>query len=345
MRVRPPNATGVAVGVLLTVLLGATAAVGQALVTSADIKDGTIASVDIKDGAVSSGDIKNGTIANADILDGGVTTADIKDGTVASGDIKNGTVASTDIADGTVASGDIMNGTVASTDIADGTIAEADLSAAVLDSLTVFSGPNWSIMDRNVIGAGDAFLRAGLNAGVTVAPPMGVGSLGIRTASGNDKAAFGNQVDFVDMPVGDLTVVSYSIFTTGENITTSPTNLPGIVFEIDPNLEGGSGTNFASMTFVPDPIILPGWTDIDATTTGLWGLTGDAGVETGCDLNLTLCTFDDLLAALDDGGATALIHTVSISKGRDFAFSGAVDALVINDQTFDFEPLGVVTTP
>ncbi len=34
MRVRPPNATGVAVGVLVTMLLGATAAVGQALITS-----------------------------------------------------------------------------------------------------------------------------------------------------------------------------------------------------------------------------------------------------------------------------------------------------------------------
>ena len=32
---------------------------------------------------------------------------------------------------------------------------------------------------------------------------------------------------------------------------------------------------------------------------------------------------------------------MSIIKGRDYAFSGAVDKLVINDTTYDFEPFGV----
>ena len=61
------------------------------------------------------------------------------------------------------------------------------------------SAPNWSIVDRNVIGNGDAYLRSGPSLGPAAAltrPPKGIGSLGIRTGSDNDKAAFGNQVDF-----------------------------------------------------------------------------------------------------------------------------------------------------
>ena len=34
---------------------------------------------------------------------------------------------------------------------------------------------------------------------------------------------------------------------------------------------------------------------------------------------------------------------MAIGKGRDYAFSGAVDALRINDDVFDFEPFGVYT--
>jgi hypothetical protein len=47
--------------------------------------------------------------------------------------------------------------------------------------------------------------------------------------------------------------------------------------------------------------------------------------------------------ALADGGEPATVLTAQITKGRDFVFSGAVDALRINNQKFDFEPLGVRT--
>jgi hypothetical protein len=45
---------------------------------------------------------------------------------------------------------------------------------------------------------------------------------------------------------------------------------------------------------------------------------------------------------LAQGDAT--LFTVQITKGRDFAFSGAVDALVLGGTTYDFEPLGVLAT-
>ena len=40
-------------------------------------------------------------------------------------------------------------------------------------------------------------------------------------------------------------------------------------------------------------------------------------------------------------GTGATIYTAQVTKGRDFAWQGAVDGLVINDTTYDFEPFGV----
>ena len=59
----------------------------------------------------------------------------------------------------------------------------------------------------------------------------------------------------------------------------------------------------------------------------------------------TPCTFSQLQTALNDGGDAATILTVAVGKGRDFAWSGAVDGLRLNSTIYDFEPFGVVETP
>ena len=51
------------------------------------------------------------------------------------------------------------------------------------------------------------------------------------------------------------------------------------------------------------------------------------------------------MTAINDGGDEAFIYTVQFTKGRNWPFSGAVDALTINDTTYDFEPTGVTETP
>ncbi|WP_243059072.1 hypothetical protein [Nocardioides sp. SR21] len=206
-----------------------------------------------------------------------------------------------------------------------------------------YVGPNWSIVHRNVIGAGDAALAAG---------PRGAGSLGdgalmIRTASGTDKAAFGNEVDFVGQPLP--TQIGFSVFTTGENNSKYPGgnwgNMPSIQFEIDPNLET-SGSNYSSLIYVPANGTANAWTEIDADadTADHWALTGAAGTATGCSTAGAYCTFAEIMDALDDGGDAATLLTVQVTKGRDYAFSGAVDKLRINNEQFDFEPFGVKKT-
>ena len=85
---------------------------------------------------------------------------------------------------------------------------------------------------------------------------------------------------------------------------------------------------------------IPGntWTKITADQKQ-WYLTGAAGTATGCN-QVTYCTLAEVKAALPN----ATLFTVQITKGRDYAYSGAVDALQIDSTTYDFEPFGVIET-
>jgi hypothetical protein len=119
--------------------------------------------------------------------------------------------------------------------------------------------------------------------------------------------------------------------------------MPSITFEIDPNLASKPSTNYSSLVFTPTANSAANqWSGyIDATTSGLWGLTGGAFAGDTCSLNGSRCTFAELKAFLNDGGEPARIGTVAISKGRDYEWQGAVDGLRINGTVFDFEETGV----
>jgi hypothetical protein len=263
-------------------------------------------------------------------------------------------ITSADIADGSIRGVDIAGGAVGSESIRDNSVTSADLSgtAAQLTSLTAVPGSNWGIVDRKVFKNGDAYLRTGptfatANDG-TVSPPLGDGSLGLRTGSTDDQTAFGNQVGFFGDLVSGLTTLGFSVFTTSENNGRGPRNMPSIVIEIDPNL-AGVGRNTSSMVYTPRNGTADRWTAFDATdnTQGrVWGLTGAAGNATGCAFSGAQCTWDRIQEVLEDGdGNPATIRSILIAKLRGNAFSGAVDALRVRGNTYDFEPLGVTVTP
>ncbi len=201
-----------------------------------------------------------------------------------------------------------------------------------------YSNPQWGTILRNTIGSGNASLRGGPY-GVGIAPPLGEGSLQILVGDSGSKVAFGNEVDFVGKFVADLATVGFQVFTTGENNGRGNPNMPSITFEIDPNVTGNA-SNYSSLVWVPAANSPPNtWSGyIDATTTGLWGLTGFPNDQ--CGLNGPRCTFDAMKALLPD----AVIGTAAVVKGRDSAFQGAVDDLRINNKVYDFEPFGVLVT-
>lgn len=243
------------------------------------------------------------------------------------------------VASGMVTSADIQDDTIHSRDIHDGAVHGADLAPGLLDKVKApaYSGADWSIIDRNVIGNGDAYLRSGPSAVGDVKPPSGIGSLGLRTGSGTDKAAFGDQVDFAGRPLSGISTVGYWVFTTGENNSISDTNLPSVAFEVNPH---ANGRTFSTLVYVPTPADSNTWTQEDASTAKQWYYTGAFGTDSGCN-QTTYCTLGEAKAAAPD----ATLYTAQITKGRDYAFSGAVDDLRINDTVYDFEPDGVHATP
>ena len=95
MRIRPPTLSGVAIGALVAVIVTATGATAAALITGADIKNGTVASADLKNNNVASVDIKDGTVASVDIKNGTVASADIADRTIAARDLSTTAVLGT----------------------------------------------------------------------------------------------------------------------------------------------------------------------------------------------------------------------------------------------------------
>jgi hypothetical protein len=258
---------------------------------------------------------------------GKLTTDDIRNKTIQAVDMATGSVDSRVLGDDSVTSSAIKDGAVHDGDLGAGLAAKIDKGAA-----PKYVGADWSIIDRNVIGNGDSYLRSGPTAGTDVAPPLGIGSLGMRTGSADDKAVFGDQVDFAGTPLSSINTVSYYVFTTGENNSAAGINLPSVEFEVNPH----TARTYSTLIYVPTPAASNEWTKLDASTAKQWYFTGGEGIDSGCN-DANYCTLAEAKAAAP--GAT--LYSTEISKGRDYAFSGAVDALQINDTVYDFEPTGV----
>ena len=119
------------------------------------------------------------------------------------GAVAGSMITSKDIQDKTIKTADLHKNAVKTQKVKDGTLRLADLDKKANDAIkkggpqgpagpqgpkgakgdtgsVTYVGANWSVIDRNVIGNGDAFLRSGPSAGTTVKPPKGIGSLGLR---------------------------------------------------------------------------------------------------------------------------------------------------------------------
>lgn len=257
---------------------------------------------------------------------------------VHSSQIANNTILSRDIHNDTILSRDVHNDSIRGADIHAGGVHESDLAASVQNKLNApalhLGDPNWSIIDRNVIGNGASYLRIGPS-GAGDPVPAGVGSLGIRTGSGQDKAAFGDQASFAGTPLAAMTNPTYYQYVTGEDQAAYADN--GVSLQMELWTTGQTGSGYSTLTFVPDQATPNKWTKVDASTAERWYLTGSAGQTTSCN-QTTYCTLAEVNQKLPD----ATLLSVQFSKGRDYAFSGAVDKLSIGGKTYDFEPTGVM---
>ena len=69
-----------------------------------------------------------------------------------------------------------------------------------------------------------------------MAPPFGIGSLRLLVGADSAIIAFGNEVDYLGMPVSDVTEVGFRVFITGEDADRGDPIMSLIAFEIDPGL-------------------------------------------------------------------------------------------------------------
>jgi hypothetical protein len=262
---------------------------------------------------------------------GSITGWHLKDGTIYGADINPAVVK---WFTGT------WDNTVTTNSVKDGALGEVDLNAAVRAKLNA-SGPtylkHWGPLNRNVLGNGRSELG-----NTSTAAPLGDGALNIDTPSAADKASFGNEVDFSGDLVKDISKLGISVYTTGENAARG-NNMPSITFEINPRITGSDRT-YSSMVFAPNNSTSNVWTALDATDDSLgkvWGLTG---ADMPCNINGARCTWTELQAALNDGGEDAIVNSLAVGKGRDYEFHGAVDKLVYNAKTYNFEAAGVTAS-
>jgi hypothetical protein len=295
------------------IAVGATSAGAASLITGSNVKNNSLSGLDVKD--IRSGDLKDGSIRLRDL------SSEVRNA-INSGNANTGSSTGANGTNG-------ANGT-------SGAPGTPGTPGPPGSNATVSSG-NWGVIARNTIGSPDIFMRSGPGTA-----PRGTGSLGFSVSAGPpiEKAAFGNEQDFAGTAVADLNAVGFSVYTTGENAALGSPNMPSIAFEVDPNLTA-TPSNFSTLVFVPNNTAPNQWTAIDATdaAAGSWFLTGAAGTATSCN-QTTTCTFAQVKTALAQGtGATIL--TAGVTKGRDLAWQGAIDALRINNQVFDFEETGV----
>lgn len=127
----PHRGTVLLVGSVVGALLIGTAggAVGASLVTSAQIKNGTIRAVDIR----------NNTITGAKIKTGTLTSSDIKNRTILAKDVKKGALTSALVKDGSLRGADLAAETLTGEHIVDGSVTGADLAADAL--------ARWAVVD------------------------------------------------------------------------------------------------------------------------------------------------------------------------------------------------------
>ncbi len=211
---------------------------------------------------------------------------------------------------------------------------------------TVSTEP-WHVIDRNTVGAAIAQFTVGpfgrtneANYAATVAPPHGNGSLHLGVNEG-DRIAFGTESEFAGLDLDAISALKFWVFV-GLDSDPTPRDMPNLSLEVDPGLTSSS---YSTLIYVPQTAPKNSWTEIDAlsndTATGYWMATGATGTTLGCS-STNRCSFADVVDRLATAGTGGEISfSLAVTKGRDNAFNGAVDAVQVNDKVYDFEPNGV----
>ena len=209
-----------------------------------------------------------------------ITSAKIKDGTIQNKDIKKGTIALNRLTKGTQAA-IAKAGKTGAAGAAGATGAATGRPARRVPPVPRArpSSPRRAPRDGRQLGLHQSQRDRRADRVPALGPadaPLGDGALNLTVRDGTEKVAYGNETDFVGDDFSAVDAVGFRVYTTGENTAKAPAgtpNMPGIIFEIDPNVTARRPTTRrrSSCPGTRRRTLEP---YIDATTTGHWGLTG-----------------------------------------------------------------------
>ena len=340
MRLRPklPSSAILAAGVAILACAGS--ATAASMITGAQVRDGSLTGSDVRDRSLTPADFTGGTRA---VLTG------------PSGAQGAPGVRGTDGTDGRAGATGPRG--VQGPKGATGATGAPGPQGPAGDPASLHRG-HWGVIPRNTIGSPSAYFRTGPwgrsgGYAADVPPPFGDGSLGIHVGHGGttataEKLAFGNETDFADLPLDDVTSLSYWIFS-GEDTFTGHA-VPNLGIEANPD---ANGATYTTLSYLPGPSVPPSqpsprqtnrWQRYDALATGArWESTADLDPSTDLCSSNNRCSWAQLLGQL--GPNARVSFSLGLYKGRDDEWTGAVDGLEINGTTYDFEPEGVRVAP
>ena len=221
-----------------------------------------------------------------------ITSKDIKDGTIKSADIKNGGVQTKDIKKGTIKKDRLASKLQQKIDQPGPAGPAGAAGPAGPQGPAGAAGPRgcpgraWSDALLRELGSHEpqhdrvsgAFLRSGPSTPEVgpipaQAPPFGEGSLiwSCRDADSPDRgggeAAYGNEVDFLGLSFDDLAEVGFHVYTTPENVSAGGTTPYAVDRDqVDPNLDAQAAGQLFDVTSARHTLPLR-WSDYQ---TPLW---------------------------------------------------------------------------
>jgi len=162
-------------------------------------------------------------------------------------------------------------------------------------------------------------------------PPLGAGSLELRTTTGSDKVFLFNY-DHVGTDLGDVDDISYSTYrTTGNDQQVAALNL-----QVDHN--GAAAGGFTTLVFEPvyntaqGAVVSGEWQDWTADGSGIWWST--RAIPGVCDFTCYV-SWNDIVAANPDAVITG---GVGVNQGSgNPALTSNVDAFTFDETTYDFD--------
>jgi hypothetical protein len=181
-------------------------------------------------------------------------------------------------------------------------------------------------------------------------PPLGTGSANlIVDSTGGEILA---KAGYTGLKLADIDTLEYSTY----RASGSPALAIALQFNIDNDVTDADDAFKGRLIYEPyytQSVVTGAWqtwntlNDAAGTATGNWWFS-NAGLAatSGCTI-ANPCTWAEVLAAFPNAGVHNTAGAVVLKAGGGWAggFDGNVDALTINDETYDFELSGPADTP